>query len=150
MPQPIHDDADKMMSFCKMESILSHPFLSLMGRENWRSAQYQVQLEFMFSCMVLSQIITRDLESGVKIHFQSSGNLFQHNREQHNINPFYLIGMNWRPGHTLPEWSLLELETGFFFTPCDSVNSWIIKRQLIYSKHMNVLVKQRQDDRDTG
>lgn len=115
MPQPIHDDTDKMMSFCKMESILFHPFLSLIGRENWRRAQYQVQLEFMFSCMVLSQIITRDLESGVKIHFQSSGNLFQPNREQHNINPFYLIGMNWRPGHTLPEWSLLELETAFFF-----------------------------------
>lgn len=112
MPQPIHDDAD---SLCKMESILSHPFLSLMGRENWRSAQYQIQFEFMFSCMVLPQITTRDLEAGVKIHFQSSGNLFQHNREQHIINPFYLIGVNWRPGHTLPEWSLLELKTGFFF-----------------------------------
>lgn len=121
MPQPIHDDAD---SLCKMENILSHPFLSLMGRENWRSAQYQIQFEFMFSCMVLPQITTRDLEAGVKIHFQSSGNLFQHNREQHNINPFYLIGVNWRPGHTLPEWSLLELKTGFFFfTLCDSVNS---------------------------
>lgn len=53
----------------------------------------------MLPHMVLSQIITRDLEAGVKIHLQSSRNLFQHNREQHNINPLYLIGLNWRPCH---------------------------------------------------
>lgn len=70
-----------------------------MGRGNFSRAQYQVQFEFMFFYVVLSKILTRDLEASVKIHFQSSGNLFQHNRERHNINPSYQIGVNWRLCH---------------------------------------------------
>lgn len=145
MPQSIHDDVD---SLYKMESILSHPFLSLMGRGNWRSAQYQIQFEFMFSRMVLSQIITRDLEAGVKIHFQSSGNLFQHNREQHNINPFYLIGVDWRPCH-IAWMEFAGVRNRLLFHSRDSVNSWLSRGNWIYSKHTSVLVKYSQDDRDT-
>lgn len=47
----------------------------------------------------LSESIARDLEAGVKTHFQGSGNLVQLDRAQHNVNLSYLIGVNWRLCH---------------------------------------------------
>lgn len=126
-----------------------HSAWSILVLSGWKELEQHIVAGSIWILVLLhglTQNYNKGLEASVKIHFQSSGNIFQHNREQHNM--ILHIWLECIGGFfTLSKNNLLGLGYGLFSLH----KPHLIHRyqEVMEFKHMCVLGKHRQDDMKT-